>query len=110
MILKPIIPRSLASQDAEDTLIYYLTEATEDVALSFIDELEAAYAHISQNPKTGSLLYAYELNMPGLRSWLMSVYPYQLFYLESEESIDLIRVLNVRRDIPTWLAPNENPE
>lgn len=110
MILKPVIPRSLASQDVEDALTYYLTEATEQVALDFIDTLEKSYRHISQYPKTGSPFYAHELDLPGLRSWLMDIFPYQLFYLESEESIDLIRILHVHRDIPVWLAIDENPE
>lgn len=104
MIFKPVIPRSLATRDLDDALTYYLTEATEQVALGFIDELEKAYSHISQNPKSGSSFYAQELNLPGLRSWLMNGFPYQLFYIESEESIDLIRILHVRRDIPAWLA------
>jgi toxin ParE1/3/4 len=110
MMLKPVILRSLASKDIEDALTCYITEATEQVALDFIDALEKAYLHISQHPKTGSLFYAHELDLPGLRCWLMNAFAYQLFYLESEESIDLIRILHVRRDIPAWLALNENPE
>lgn len=110
MIFKPVIPRSIAVQDAEDALTYYLTEATEQVALDFIDALEKAYIHISLHPKTGSPFYAHELDLPGLRSWLIDVFPYQLFYLESEECVDLIRILHTRRDIPAWLALNENPE
>jgi plasmid stabilization system protein ParE len=40
---KPVIPREQANRDVDDAVAYYLTEATEAVALGFIDALEQAY-------------------------------------------------------------------
>ena len=68
MKAKPVIPREQANRDVDDAVAYYLTEATEAVALGFVDALEQAYGHIARHPATGSPRYAHELNLPGLRT------------------------------------------
>ena len=97
---KPVIPRELANRDVDDAVAYYLNEAAESVALGFIDALEQAYAHIARHPGTGSPRYAHELNLPGLRTWSLTRYPYLVFYLERPDRIDVWRVLHGQRDIP----------
>ncbi|MDH4567655.1 type II toxin-antitoxin system RelE/ParE family toxin [Pseudomonas sp. BN414] len=103
MKAKPIIPRALTNQDINDTISYYLSEATEQAALGFIDALERAYKHISRHPESGSSRYAHELDLPGLRSWTLKRYPYQVFYIERDDHIDVWRVLHGMRDIPVWM-------
>ena len=71
--------------------------------MGFIDALERAYAHISRNPSTGSPRYAHELNLPGLRSWPLTHYPFLVFYIEQSDHIDVWRVLHGHRDIPVWM-------
>ena len=71
-------------------------------ALGFIDALEQAYAHISRHPATGSPRYAHALDLPGLRCWPLTRYPYLVFYIERAECIDVWRVLHGQRDLPTW--------
>ena len=100
---KPVIPRELANRDVDDAVAYYLNEAAESVALGFIDALEQAYAHIARHPGTGSPRYAHELNLPGLRTWSLTRYPYLVFYLERPDRIDVWRVLHGQRDIPVWM-------
>ena len=100
---KPVIPRELANRDVDDAVAYYLNEAAESVALGFIDALEQAYAHIARHPGTGSPRYAHELNLPGLRTWSLTRYPYLVFYLERPDRIDVWRVLHSQRDIPAWM-------
>ena len=100
---KPIVPREQANRDVEDVVAYYLSEATESVALGFIDELEQAYAHIGRHPATGSPRYAHELNLPGLRVWPLTRYPHLVFYVERPDHIDVWRVLHGQRDIPSWM-------
>jgi len=39
---KPIVPREQANRDVGDAVTYYLSEATEVVALGFIDALRRA--------------------------------------------------------------------
>jgi toxin ParE1/3/4 len=100
---KPVIPRSLARQDAEQAIDHYLKEGATEAALGFIDALEQAYAHIARHPGTGSPRYAHELNLPGLRNWKLTRYPHIVFYTEQDDHIDVWRVLHEVRDIPAWM-------
>lgn len=103
MKCKPIIPRIIAQRDVDDAIDHYLNEASEQIALGFIDALEQAYKHITRHPATGSTRYAHELDLPGLRSWPLKHYPFLIFYVEQSSHIDIWRVLHGQRDIPSWL-------
>jgi len=105
---KPVVPREQAQQDVEDALAYYMAEDAEAAALGFIDALERAYAHIGRHPATGSPRYAHELNLPGLRSWSLTRYPYLVFYVERSDHVDVWRVLQGQRDIPAWMQDPED--
>jgi toxin ParE1/3/4 len=105
---KPIVPREQARRDVEDAVDDDVREAGSDVALGFIDALQAAYANIARRPATGALRYAYELNLPGLRSRKLKHYPYLVFYLERDDHIDVWRVLHAQRDIPAWMQEPES--
>jgi len=58
---------------------------------------------LGKTPATGSSRYAFELNLPDLRSWSLTNYPYLIFYVEGEEHIDVWRVLHGKRAIPKWM-------
>lgn len=103
MKAKTILARALANHDVEEAIDFYLIEAGEKVALGFVDALEQAYAHMARHPAAGSLRYAHELNLPGLRTWPLQRYPHLIFYLERAEHIDVWRVLHGKRDLPAWL-------
>lgn len=102
--MKPVVPRARAVEDIEAAVDHLLEEASEEVALSFIDDLERAFSHLAEHPGTGSTRWAYELGLPGLRSWRMRRHPYVVFYLERDDHVDVWRVLHGRRDIPPGLA------
>ena len=104
MKLKPIVPRSQANRDVEEAIDPYLAENAEQAALGFIDSLQKAYAHIARHPATGAPCYGHALNIPGLRCWPLTRYPYLLFFMERDDHIDVWRVLHGKRDIPVWLA------
>jgi toxin ParE1/3/4 len=101
---KPIVPRELARSDIEDIIDHYLDNGDFNAALGFVDALEQAYAHIGRQPASGSPRYGHELNLPGLRFWAVTRYPYLVFYFEHENLIDVWRVLHGRRDIPAWMT------
>jgi toxin ParE1/3/4 len=101
--VKPVIARELANSDIDEIVAYYLGESAEQAALGFIDALENAYAHIGCYPATGSPRYAHELNLPGLRFWPLTRYPYLVFYVERPDHIDVWRVLHGTRNIPQWM-------
>lgn len=102
-MVKPVVARALATQDIDEAIAYYLHEAAPQAALGFIDDLEKAYAHIGRHPATGSPRYAHALDLPGLRCWPLTRYPYLVFYIERAKAIDVWRVLHGQRDIPSWL-------
>jgi toxin ParE1/3/4 len=105
---KPVVPREQAHRDVQDAVAHYLAEGAETAALGFIDALENAYRHIGRHPATGSPRYAHELNLPGLRSWPLTRYPYLVFYVEHPDHVDVWRVLQGQRDIPAWMQDPED--
>jgi len=106
---KPIVPRSDANRDVDEAIEHYLFEHAESAALGFVDALERAYEHIARHAATGSARYAHALNIPGLRFWPLTRYPYLVFYMELDDHIDIWRVLHAQRDIPAWLVTDTDP-
>ena len=105
---RPIIPRELAVRDIDAAVAFYLENGGATAALGFIDAVEQAFVHIGRQAASGSPRYAHELNLPGLRSWPLSAYPYLVFYVVQETYVDVWRVLHGRRDIPQWMQkPDE---
>ncbi len=100
--------RAAAEQDVDEAAAYYRDEAGARTALDFIDSLEAAIAHLCDYPLSGSLRFAFELEIPDLRSWTLPRFPYLLFYVPDDDRIDIWRVLHARRDIPAFLAGNQD--
>jgi len=104
---KPVQFRELATFDFESASGYYAAEADVATAIRFVDAVEAAARRISRNPRLGSLRFAYELAVPDLRVVPAGRFPYLLFYLERETSVDIWRLLHTSRDIPASLQdPN----
>lgn len=102
-MMKKLVRRSRADADVLAALDYYIAQATEHVVLGFIDDLELAYQHIREFPGSGSLRYAYELDLPELRAWKFHKYPYVVFYIEQAECIEVWRVLHEKQDLPASL-------
>ncbi|WP_277184234.1 type II toxin-antitoxin system RelE/ParE family toxin [Caballeronia sp. BR00000012568055] len=101
---KPVVPSRQARQDVESEIDYYLVEeGSEQAALGFIGEIETAYTKLGRHPAMGSPRYAYELDLPGLRSWPLRRYPHLVFYVERADHVEIWRVINGARDIPAWL-------
>lgn len=98
MRAKPVVPREQAHRDVEDAVAHYLAEGADTAVLGFIDALQTAYRHVGRHPATGSPRYAHELNLPGLRSWPLTRYPYLVFYVEWSDHVDVWRVLHGQRD------------
>ena len=104
MKTKDVIPRALARRDVDVAIDHYLGEGAVKAALDFVGALEKAYAHIGRQPASGSPRYAHELNLPGLRSWPLTRFPYLVFYFEHDDHVDVWRVLHAQRDIPVWMS------
>jgi len=101
--VKPVVLRDRASRDLDDAVAHYLSEDAVDAALGLVDALQDAFALLGRHPAIGTSHYAYELDIPGLRSWSLARFPYIVFYVERESHVDVWRVLHGRRDIPTLM-------
>ena len=99
--------RQLAAADLEGASEQYRRDAGEQTALDFIDAVERAVKRIRRSPQVGSLRFAYELAVPDLRAWPLQRFPYVLFYVVTDEEIDVWRILHTRRDVPATLEPPE---
>lgn len=100
--------RAAAVRDVEAAVDFYRDEASLETALAFLDSLEAAIAHLCQYPLSGSLRFAYELEIPELRSWTLERFPYLVFYVPDDSQLDIWRVLHGRRDIPAFLSADKD--
>lgn len=94
----------LAAQDIEAAVARYHSEAGKEVALAFISELEAVYGLVIDYPHIGSPRFAHALNIPGLRHRKLRRYPWLVLYVVKENEIEVVRVLDARRDIPATLT------
>jgi toxin ParE1/3/4 len=109
MTAEPVIPSRLARQDVEHEVTHYLgDEGSEQAALGFITDIEQAYERLPRHPNIESPRYAYEMDILGRRSSQLDRYPHLLFYIEREVHVEVWRMLNGKRDIPTWLEGNDN--
>lgn len=100
---KPVAFRNLASADLESAAAHYVADADPDVAMCFVDAVEAADRWVGRNPGLGSPRYAYELTIPDLRAVTVGRFPYVMFYVERPEDVDVWRLLHTSRDIPATL-------
>lgn len=107
MKAKPVVLREVAARDVDEALAHYIEEGGDALALDFIDAIEAALRHICAHPASGSPRYGIELDLPDLRFWPLKRFPYLIFYVEREDSVDVWRVLHGQRDIPAWLQPGK---
>ena len=100
----PVRLREHAATDIEAAVTYDLSEAGTDVADRFVDAIERTINQISRTPQSGSLRFAYELEIPDLRVRPVARFPHLVFYVVSDEAVDVWRVLHSRRDMPSPLA------
>jgi len=104
---RPVQFRDLASADLESAVDYYLREAGRDIARRFVDAVERTAQRASKNPQLGTLRFAYELGVPGLRALPIARHPYLMFYVERDSLVDVWRLLHTSRDIPATLQDTE---
>jgi toxin ParE1/3/4 len=104
-VAQPVRLRQLAAADGDDASEYYRREADDQTAIDFIDAVERGIRRIGRSPHMGSLRFAYELSIPDLRAWPLRRFPYVVFYVVTDEEIDVWRILHTRRDVPATLEP-----
>jgi toxin ParE1/3/4 len=105
--MKPVFRRATADADIQGAVDFYLV-AADHMVDPFLTALRKALKHIEKNPGTGSPKYAHELNVPNLRFWPITRFPYLLLYIENDDFVDLVRVMHMSRDIPASLQVEIN--
>lgn len=98
-----IVLREVARRDIEAAVDWYRDEVDVGTALRVVAALAEAFRRLQLHPGIGSPRYATELDLPGLRSWMLQEFPYVIFYVERPDHLDVWRVLHAQRDIATWL-------
>lgn len=95
--------RSKATKDVDEAVRYYVDGADAEVATRFVDQLEQTIRQLELHPELGSVRFAFELDLPGVRSFRVEAFPYLIFYLVRSDRLDVLRVLHASRDVPTTL-------
>lgn len=104
MAKRPVRLRARAAADVEAAVDWYREEAGEAVALEFVDAVERCVRRLRTSPQLGSLRFSYELDIPGLPVVPTPRFPYLIFYVPADDTIDVWRVLHTRRDLPATLT------
>lgn len=101
--MTPAYRRRAAREDIEAAIRFYLTEASDRVAIGFIDAVEDAIMAAQVHPASGSPRIGQEGGIAGLRSRRTSGYPYLVFYRVVQDRVEVLRVLHESRDLPNVL-------
>jgi len=101
--MKRSVLRFAAEHDIDSAFSHYVHDASKIVASRFIESVDNAINHIQHHPASGSARFGVLLNSPDLRSWILTGFPYTLFYIERENHVDIIRLLHQHADIPVLL-------
>ena len=72
---KPIGFREVLQRDVRAVIDHYLRQAGPDIALGFIDALQATYQAIAVDPALGSPRYASEPSFPDCAAWRRRGFP-----------------------------------
>lgn len=96
--------RERAATDIDGAVTYYIANAGTDVASRFVDAIERTVKQISRAPQSGSLRFAYELEIPDLRVRPVARFPYLVCYVVGDDAVDVWRILHSRRDMPSALS------
>lgn len=98
----PVRLRARARDDLDTAAAYY-DEHAAHMTQAFITAFLVAQKHIAQQPRTGSKKYATRPHLKDLHFWLLTDFPYAVFYIERTTHIEIVRVLHQRVDIPQHL-------
>ena len=103
MAQRNLVRRPAARRDLAEAVRYLRKEGSAAVSHRFLDEVEATCTRLRSCPTLGPLWPTPRRELIGLRRRLLPHFPYSLFYLPTEETMEIVRVLHNSRDIPALL-------
>lgn len=101
-----------ACSDIELQVDYYLlVKGVPDVALHFLDAVEAGLGFLVAHPEAGVLWRVSSSEELLIRRWAVPGFPnHLLFYRATPEGLDLVRVIHGARDLGSALGETHTPE
>ncbi len=109
MSVRDVRLRPAARRDVAIAARWYGENAGEAVALRFVEAVRImGLAHVGDHPASGSTRHGVASGIPEMRSWLLRGFPYLIFYHDHGQWLDVWRVLHASRDLPAWLATEDD--
>ncbi len=103
MVQRKLVRRPAARRDLADAVLYLRKEDGAAISHRFLDEAEATFTRLCSFPNLGTPWPTTRRELVGLRRRLLPHFPYSVFYLSTEKTLEIVRVLHNSRDIPTLL-------
>lgn len=102
--------RPRAEQDLVNAAKYYTQKGGKQLGAKLFDAALAALKPVERMPSIGSPRLGQICEMPGLRSWSVQDFPMLWFYFESDDHLDVVRLLGERQDIAAILREPETSD
>jgi toxin ParE1/3/4 len=96
---KTIIITVKANQDLEEHFDY-ISQTNTDAALRFFDATRQTFTNLAKMSGMGRLYPVSNPRLSGIRKWSVKGFDnYLIFYMSTEYTIEIIRILHSSRDI-----------
>jgi toxin ParE1/3/4 len=106
--VKKLRVRPQATIDVEESSLFYLVHGSEALSERFEAAVEKTFAWILENPRSGAPRESLSPRLSGLRTWPVRGFEKHLvFYRETEEAVDVVRVLHGARDVEAIVESDE---
>jgi len=103
MAQRKLVRRPVARRDLAEAVVYFKEEGGSSLSHRFLDELEATFSRLCSFPYIGVPWPTTNPELAGLRRRPLPHFPYSVFYLPTETTIEVVRVLHNSRDLPPFL-------
>jgi toxin ParE1/3/4 len=90
--------RARAERQLDEVIDHYAAEDPR-IATRFVGAFERTLRRLAERPATGSPRFAALLDFPGLRHVMVPRFPYLVFFLITDDWVDVIAVLHGSRDM-----------
>jgi toxin ParE1/3/4 len=94
-----IYQRTTARRDLIEHFMYLAENAGLEIADKFLENTEASFNDLANQPMMGMPLITHHPDLVGIRKWHVKDFDnYLIFYLPSSNSISIVRLLHATRD------------
>ena len=91
--------RPVAAKDIDEIIDYFVLKNTQ-TAQDFVSELERCFTLLAENPQIGVQREYRPKALAGMSMFPLKTFSsYLVFYMADDQTIDIVRALNGRRDI-----------